>query len=212
MAEHSDTDEGRRGIKADDALAAKARAVHSEKASQQAHVAVRSSSQSGRKALSGKGTKLGRGKKSQGAFLTIREVSEKLGVQQHVLRFWETKFSQIRPLKRGGGRRYYRPDDVVLIDNIRHFLHEEGYTIKGVQRLLKTEGKSAFSLSKDDRDVLTSTSSPQHTSDSLITLSSLSALSSEDAASTQIASDDKLVLSDLLHELKALRKFIVTTY
>ena len=78
--------------------------------------------------------------KSPDAFRTISEVAEELGLPQHVLRFWETRFSQIRPLKRGGGRRYYRPDDVDLLKGIRHFLYGEGYTIKGVQRILKEEG------------------------------------------------------------------------
>ena len=75
--------------------------------------------------------------KSASAFRTISEVSTDLDVPQHVLRFWETKFPQIKPLKRGGGRRYYRPDDVELLRRIQHLLYKEGYTIKGVQRLLK---------------------------------------------------------------------------
>lgn len=74
--------------------------------------------------------------KSAGAFRTISEVADDLSVEQHVLRFWETKFSQIKPLKRGGGRRYYRPEDVELLKNIHHLLYQEGYTIKGVQKLL----------------------------------------------------------------------------
>ena len=78
--------------------------------------------------------------KSAAAFRTISEVASELAVPQHVLRFWESKFSQIRPLKRGGGRRYYRPEDVVLLRRIRRCLYEDGYTIKGVQRLLK-EGR-----------------------------------------------------------------------
>lgn len=80
-------------------------------------------------------------KKAKGAFRTISEVADKLNVQQHVLRFWETKFSQVRPLKRGGGRRYYRPEDVALLQRIHHLLYTEGYTIKGVQKLLKGQGK-----------------------------------------------------------------------
>ena len=75
--------------------------------------------------------------KSPDAFRTIGEVSEELDVPQHVLRFWETKFPQIRPLKRGGGRRYYRPEDVALLRHIRHLLHAEGYTVRGVQKLLR---------------------------------------------------------------------------
>ncbi|WP_422375769.1 MerR family transcriptional regulator [Roseibium sp.] len=78
--------------------------------------------------------------KSPDAFRTISEVAEDLDLPQHVLRFWETRFSQIKPLKRGGGRRYYRPDDVELLKGIRHLLYGEGYTIKGVQRILKEQG------------------------------------------------------------------------
>jgi len=76
--------------------------------------------------------------KSASAFRTISEVADELRVQQHVLRFWESKFSQIDPLKRGGGRRYYRPEDVELLKNIHHLLYQEGYTIKGVQKLLQS--------------------------------------------------------------------------
>jgi DNA-binding transcriptional MerR regulator len=75
--------------------------------------------------------------KSAEAFRTISEVSDELDVPQHVLRFWETKFSQVRPMKRGGGRRYYRPDDIELLRRIRDLLYREGYTIKGVQKLLR---------------------------------------------------------------------------
>ena len=75
--------------------------------------------------------------KSATAFRTISEVSQELEVPQHVLRFWETKFAQVRPLKRGGGRRYYRPEDVALLLRIRDLLYTDGYTIKGVQRLLR---------------------------------------------------------------------------
>ena len=78
--------------------------------------------------------------KSPDAFRTISEVAEDLDVPQHVLRFWETRFSQIKPLKRGGGRRYYRPDDVALLKGIRRLLYGEGYTIKGLQRILKEQG------------------------------------------------------------------------
>jgi len=85
-----------------------------------------------------------RSEKSPTAFRTISEVADELGVQQHVLRFWETKFNQVKPLKRGGGRRYYRPEDVALIRRIHDLLYTEGYTIKGVQKLLKEQGRSAL--------------------------------------------------------------------
>lgn len=78
--------------------------------------------------------------KSPDAFRTISEVAEQLDLPQHVLRFWETRFNQIKPMKRGGGRRYYRPQDVELIKGIRHMLYDQGYTIKGVQKLLRDNG------------------------------------------------------------------------
>ena len=78
--------------------------------------------------------------KSAEAFRTISEVAEELDVPKHVLRFWEQKFPQIRPMKRGGGRRYYRPEDLDLLRGIRHLLHLEGYTIRGVQKILRTQG------------------------------------------------------------------------
>jgi len=78
--------------------------------------------------------------KSPDAFRTISEVAEELDLPQHVLRFWETRFSQIKPMKRGGGRRYYRPNDVDMLRGIKHLLYEEGYTIKGVQKLLRENG------------------------------------------------------------------------
>jgi DNA-binding transcriptional MerR regulator len=84
-----------------------------------------------------------RAAKSPDAFRTISEVAADLDVPQHVLRFWETKFSQIRPLKRGGGRRYYRPEDVDLLRRIRTLLYGEGYTIKGVQKVLREGGRGA---------------------------------------------------------------------
>jgi DNA-binding transcriptional MerR regulator len=79
-------------------------------------------------------------RKSADAFRTISEVADDLHVPQHVLRFWETKFPRIKPLKRGGGRRYYRPDDVALLRRIADLLYTQGYTIKGVQRLLRESG------------------------------------------------------------------------
>ncbi len=78
--------------------------------------------------------------KAPEAFRTISEVAEDLDVPQHVLRFWEGKFSQVKPMKRAGGRRYYRPNDLELLRGIRHLLYGEGYTIKGVQRILREQG------------------------------------------------------------------------
>ncbi len=78
--------------------------------------------------------------KAPDAFRTISEVAAELDVPQHVLRFWESRFHEIKPMKRGGGRRYYRPDDLDLLRGIRHLLYGEGYTIRGVQRLLREQG------------------------------------------------------------------------
>jgi DNA-binding transcriptional MerR regulator len=78
--------------------------------------------------------------KSPDAFRTISEAADELDLPQHVLRFWETRFATIKPLKRGGGRRYYRPEDVMLLRGIRHLLYDQGFTIKGVQRILKDQG------------------------------------------------------------------------
>lgn len=93
-----------------------------------------------------------RAAKSDAAFRTISEVATDLNVPQHVLRFWETKFSQVRPLKRGGGRRYYRPEDVALLKRIRGLLYTDGMTIRGVQKLLRETGtKAADEPARDTR-------------------------------------------------------------
>lgn len=89
--------------------------------------------------------------KSPTAFRTIAEASAELDLPQHVLRFWESKFAQIRPLKRGGGRRYYRPEDLEVLRRIRHLLHNEGYTIRGAQKLLRQDkAKTARANGGDD--------------------------------------------------------------
>jgi DNA-binding transcriptional MerR regulator len=81
--------------------------------------------------------------KAAGAFRTIGELSDELGVPQHILRYWETRFPQLRPLTRAGSRRYYRPDDVTLAKRIHHLLSEQGYTVKGVQKLLSGKAPAA---------------------------------------------------------------------
>lgn len=87
-----------------------------------------------------------RPRKAPSAFRTISEVADDLHIPQHVLRFWESKFPQLKPLKRGGGRRYYRPDDIALLRRISGLLYEQGYTIKGVQRLLRQGGPESAAL------------------------------------------------------------------
>lgn len=91
--------------------------------------------------------------KSATAFRTISEVANLLEVPKHVLRFWELKFPQIKPMKRGGGRRYYRPEDLDLLRGIRHLLHAEGYTIKGVQKILREQGVDAVKTAPPDAQV-----------------------------------------------------------
>lgn len=94
--------------------------------------------------------------KSPGAFRTISEVADELAVPQHVLRFWEGRFAQVRPLKRAGGRRYYRPDDVDLLNGIRLLLHGQGYTIKGAQRVLRENGvRFVQSVGRGEAEALT---------------------------------------------------------
>ena len=88
--------------------------------------------------------------KSSDAYRTISEVSAELNVQPHVLRFWETKFSNLRPLKRSGGRRYYRPDDINVLMRIRDLLYEDGFTIKGAQRFLKSKEALASTVTVAD--------------------------------------------------------------
>ena len=131
-----------------------------------------------------------RGGKSPGAFRTISEVSNDLEVPPHVLRFWETKFPQIKPLKRGGGRRYYRPEDVALLRQIRQLLYNDGYTIKGVQRLLK-EGalKNTAQLGVAIANRLEEQKQPQNTTAS---------------------SQEKDALRSIVDELKVLRKLLST--
>src|SRR6202035_424389 len=87
--------------------------------------------------------------KSADAFRTISEVAGELDVPRHVLRFWETRCPQIKPLKRAGGRRYYRPRDIEILRAIKHLLYGQGYTIKGVQRVLKEQGAGAFAAARD---------------------------------------------------------------
>ena len=87
--------------------------------------------------------------KSPEAFRTISEVSKDLSLPQHVLRFWETKFAQIKPIKRGGGRRYYRPEDVDLLKGIKNLLYNDGYTIRGVQKVIKEKGSKNILFSNN---------------------------------------------------------------
>jgi DNA-binding transcriptional MerR regulator len=138
-------------------------------------------------------------KKAPGAFRTISEVSEDLDVQQHVLRFWETKFSQIRPLKRGGGRRYYRPEDLALLKKIHHLLYTEGYTIKGVQKLLKEKGK-AFVLQDDIVAPQSEVPAPQRQKSVQTSV--------QGSIAVGLSASQKSVLQAMLGELKEIRKLV----
>ena len=121
---------------------------------------------------------------SASAFRTISEVANELSIPQHVLRFWESKFNQIKPMKRGGGRRYYRPEDIGLLRSIRNLLYHDGYTIRGVQRLLRESGAKSL---VGDRATLPTPSFPV-----------------EAASST----DTQGELLELLKELEALRELL----
>ena len=129
-----------------------------------------------------------RGGKSPGAFRTISEVSNDLEVPPHVLRFWETKFPQIKPLKRGGGRRYYRPEDVSLLRQIRQLLYNDGYTIKGVQRLLK-EG----ALKNTAQSGVATANEPDE---------------QKQPQNSTTSSQEKAALRSIVDELQALRKLL----
>ena len=105
--------------------------------------------------------------KAPDAFRTISEVADEVNVPQHVLRFWESRFAQIRPLKRGGGRRYYRPEDIDLLRGIRHLLYGEGYTIRGAQRILREEGLAFVqSVWRTSTQELLEADEPEHESQS----------------------------------------------
>lgn len=127
-------------------------------------------------------------RKSKNAFRTISEVADELDVQQHVLRFWETKFSQVRPLKRGGGRRYYRPEDVTLLKRIHELLYTEGYTIKGVQKLFRENGKNSV---LDGEVGGISNDQP-----------------AEQISAKKLNDSQKEILETMLAELKALREIV----
>jgi len=133
-------------------------------------------------------------KKSKEAFRTISEVSAELDVPQHVLRFWETKFAQVKPMKRGGNRRYYRPEDVRLLHAIRHHLYTEGYTIKGVQKLLRERGIKAFIADYESMG----SGIPN----------APAAADTEAGDSGDSATGEVDVVKAVLEELRAIRKFI----
>ncbi|MBT3400365.1 MAG: MerR family transcriptional regulator [Rhodospirillaceae bacterium] len=135
-----------------------------------------------------------RSSKSAAAFRTISEVASDLDVPQHVLRFWETKFTQVRPMKRGGGRRYYRPEDVDLLRSIRALLYDDGYTIKGVQKLLREGGLKSVAA-----DASPAPASPAPVS---------APAAPQAAVAAGISVDQRKELTAILGELDAVRKLL----
>ena len=140
--------------------------------------------------------------KSPEAYRTIREVAAELDVEAHVLRFWETKFSQVKPLKRGGGRRFYRPEDRKLLALIRKWLHEDGYTIRGVQRLLRS---GAVQVAQAGGDVATAF---EKSSTSHVKTLPAAEKPAPKAPSLQLDAGHKAELRETLRELKALRDLL----
>ncbi|MDP7142286.1 MAG: MerR family transcriptional regulator [Alphaproteobacteria bacterium] len=152
--------------------------------------------------------------KSASAFRTISEVADELDVQQHVLRFWETKFTQVKPLKRGGGRRYYRPEDVELLKTIHNLLYTEGYTIKGVQKLLKGQGKNQIIAGEYNTSHVTSDNTPANQSQAGAAAPQRTEQQQEAAVADADREDGKLsgrqkaILNAMLGDLKELRDAI----
>lgn len=134
-------------------------------------------------------------KKSNEAFRTISEVAKELGLQTHVLRFWESKFPQIKPMKRAGGRRYYRPNDVALLKRLQTLLHDEGYTIKGVQKLFREEGtKKQIALVQQDSEDISEPalqSTPMAAQESVELSSPLSVVDNQEPSTTEEESADE---------------------
>jgi DNA-binding transcriptional MerR regulator len=147
-------------------------------------------------------------RKADGAFRTISEVADELEVQQHVLRFWETKFTQVKPLKRGGGRRYYRPEDVALLKHIHHLLYTEGYTIKGVQKLLKGQGKQQI-VARAENENAPVVSQPKVAAVAAPAPHVVAEGRVEFAAKpVKMTDTERTVLEVMLEELKALRSMV----
>lgn len=140
-------------------------------------------------------------KKSATAFRTISEVADELGVQQHVLRFWESKFSHVKPMKRGGGRRYYRPEDIDLLKQIHHLLYQEGYTIKGVQKLLTaTRGNLAARVAPSLPELAEKAAAVEE--------AAATETQVEEAPKTAATAEKKQELKAMLDELKSMRRLL----
>ena len=133
--------------------------------------------------------------KSPEAFRTISEVSKDLSLPQHVLRFWETKFIQIKPIKRGGGRRYYRPEDIKLLKGIKSLLYNDGYTIRGVQKVIKEVGTKRMLQKESENNVFTEMENTNNHSDNT-------------AAQYKLGESKRKKLMNVLNDLVDLRKKI----
>ncbi len=146
--------------------------------------------------------------KSASAFRTISEVADELKVQQHVLRFWESKFSQVKPLKRGGGRRYYRPEDVELLRKIHHLLYQEGYTIKGVQKLLHASKNSMIQRAAETTAAIMGSPAVVESVAPAPVVQKAPPAPAPVAMKPVITPKQREELSGLLAELKAMRKLV----
>ena len=150
--------------------------------------------------------------KSPAAFRTISEVASDLAVPQHVLRFWESKFQQIRPLKRGGGRRYYRPEDINLISSIKDLLYNQGFTIRGVQNLHRENGRtSARSMVAEPQVPASLSSAPQQQQQTVAanaTMQQHQQQRTQQAPGYGLSPEKKRELEAVLSELKSLRALL----
>ncbi len=147
--------------------------------------------------------------KSPEAFRTISEVAKDLDVPQHVLRFWETKFNPIKPMKRAGGRRYYRPSDQELLHGIRHLLYGEGYTIKGVQRILREHGV-AYVVETGRTEKLSMSKATSKSAPAQGASSQSPIQSATPSPPSGIRDADRRALASVLKELGATRDMLVT--
>lgn len=158
-------------------------------------------------AVSGRG-RGARVRKSANAFRTISEVSDSLDVPQHVLRFWETKFSQIKPMKRGGGRRYYRPEDILLLRGVRDLLYIDGYTIKGVQKLLREGGVKILQERAGGVDEPADAPVERPSAESTPASAPTAAAPVAETTKPDSAADPRQALADVLTELEQLKSLI----
>ncbi|MDD4615572.1 MAG: MerR family transcriptional regulator [Alphaproteobacteria bacterium] len=138
--------------------------------------------------------------KSPTAFRTISEVAEGLSLPQHVLRFWESKFQQIKPLKRGGGRRYYRPEDILILHDIKDLLYNQGFTIRGVQKLLKENGAASIARATAQIPTTIQTTAQQMAATQIV--------KTQPHQVSELTIEKRREIEGLLAELKSIRKVL----